>query len=40
MGLKTIAEWVDNEATLQVLQEIGIDYVQGYFIDHPEQIDL
>lgn len=39
MGLKTIAEWVDNEATLQVLQEIGIDYVQGYFIDQPEQID-
>ncbi|HEY9738619.1 MAG TPA: EAL domain-containing protein [Trichocoleus sp.] len=39
MGLKTIAEWVDNESTLQILQQIGIDYVQGYFIDQPQPLD-
>ncbi|MBD2257414.1 EAL domain-containing protein [Pseudanabaena sp. FACHB-2040] len=39
MGLKTIAEWVDNEATLNTLRGIGIDYVQGYFIDQPQSIE-
>ncbi|HEY9761899.1 MAG TPA: EAL domain-containing protein [Trichocoleus sp.] len=38
MGLKTIAEWVDNEPTLMTLQEIGIDYVQGYCIDQPQPL--
>jgi diguanylate cyclase (GGDEF)-like protein/PAS domain S-box-containing protein len=38
MGLKTIAEWVDTEATLNTLRGIGIDYVQGYFIDQPQSI--
>lgn len=39
MGLRTIAEWVDNDATLQALQQIGIDYVQGYFIDQPQPLN-
>lgn len=30
--IRIIAEWVENEACLQKLDEIGIDYVQGYFI--------
>lgn len=38
MQLKTIAEHVENEETLQVLQEIGIDYVQGYHMGRPEAI--
>lgn len=40
MGLKTIAEWVDTPAALSALQEIGVDYVQGYLIDYPQPIGL
>ncbi|MEW6573348.1 MAG: EAL domain-containing protein [Bacillota bacterium] len=35
LGKKTIAEWVENEATLKVVQEIGIEYAQGYYLDKP-----
>jgi EAL domain-containing protein (putative c-di-GMP-specific phosphodiesterase class I) len=26
---------VENEATLKVVQEIGIEYAQGYYLDKP-----
>ncbi len=35
MKLKTVAEYVENEAILQLLQELGVDYVQGYGVDAP-----
>ena len=39
MDLKTIAEHVESEAILKVLEEIGIDYVQGYHLGRPEAIN-
>jgi diguanylate cyclase (GGDEF)-like protein/PAS domain S-box-containing protein len=36
MGLGTIAEWVENEATYELLREMGVDFVQGYFVHRPE----
>ncbi len=35
MGKKTIAEFVENEAILEKLREIGVDYAQGYGIGRP-----
>ncbi|ANB01677.1 EAL domain-containing protein [Ectothiorhodospira sp. BSL-9] len=35
MGKQTIAEFVESEAILQVLREMGVDYVQGHHIGHP-----
>lgn len=35
MGIKTVCEFVENEAVLDVLREIGIDYAQGYHFGHP-----
>ena len=35
MGKKTIAEYVENEAILNQLEEIGVDYAQGYGIEKP-----
>lgn len=35
MGKKTIAEFVYNEDTLQVLQDIDVDYVQGNLLGEP-----
>jgi diguanylate cyclase (GGDEF)-like protein/PAS domain S-box-containing protein len=31
----TVAEFVENAATLQVLRECGVDFAQGYFISRP-----
>lgn len=35
LGLKTIAEYVENDEIRQVLNEIGVDYGQGYGIHKP-----
>ena len=37
-GLKVIAEWVEDEAILQRLADMGIDFAQGYAIDRPSLI--
>ncbi|UYO93661.1 putative bifunctional diguanylate cyclase/phosphodiesterase [Pollutimonas sp. M17] len=32
LGMKSIAEWVEDGATMQALQDMGVDYVQGYIV--------
>jgi len=32
LGMKVIAEWVEDHETLQTLTEIGVDYAQGFVI--------
>lgn len=39
MGLKTIAEFVQNEAILEKLEQMGVDYAQGYYISHPRPLE-
>ena len=39
MGKQTIAEYVENDAVLERLKEIGVDYVQGYHIDKPTRLE-
>ena len=36
MGLKIVAEFVENAAILAELQGLGVDYAQGYYIGQPE----
>jgi EAL domain-containing protein (putative c-di-GMP-specific phosphodiesterase class I) len=38
MGKRTIAEFVENEATLDALKDIGIDYAQGFGIKRPNPV--
>ena len=35
-GKKTIAEEVENEATLNKLKEIGVDFIQGSLVEEPK----
>ena len=35
LGLKTVAEYVESAATLKLLVDMGIDYVQGFYIGRP-----
>ncbi|MBD3653807.1 EAL domain-containing protein [Kangiella sp.] len=38
LGIKTIAEFVENEQVLDKIKEMGFDYGQGYHIDKPKLI--
>nr|MDP2192607.1 EAL domain-containing protein [Rhodoferax sp.] len=41
LGMKVIAEWAEDNATVQTLTEIGVDYVQGYAVarsQHPDKM--
>jgi EAL domain-containing protein (putative c-di-GMP-specific phosphodiesterase class I)/PAS domain-containing protein len=38
LGMRTIAEFVEDEQTLHKLREIGVDYAQGFGIDRPGPI--
>ena len=40
MGLKTVAEYVESEEILKLLQVMNIDYAQGYYIQKPTRVDL
>jgi len=39
MGLKTVAEYVESDATRAMLREIGVDYVQGNGVHCPEPLE-
>jgi EAL domain-containing protein (putative c-di-GMP-specific phosphodiesterase class I) len=39
MGLKVVAEGVENEETLALLKGWGCDLAQGYFISRPLPAD-
>jgi len=39
LNKKTVVEFVENQQALDVLTEIGVDYVQGYYIGRPELVD-
>lgn len=39
MGMKTIAEFVENEEIFKLLENIGVNYGQGYWISKPEPIN-
>jgi len=39
LGMKTIAEWAEDLAAVEVLATVGVDYVQGYAIARPQHPD-
>lgn len=39
MGKKTIAEFVEDDATFALLRNMGVDYAQGYAIGYPVPIE-
>ncbi|MGV3741405.1 MAG: EAL domain-containing protein [Burkholderiaceae bacterium] len=40
MGIKTVAEFVEDDATLEKLKEIKVDFAQGYGIGMPEALKV
>jgi diguanylate cyclase (GGDEF)-like protein len=39
MGLRTVAEFAETDATIDWLRELGLDHAQGYAIARPQPID-
>lgn len=39
MSLKTVAEYVEQDDTLALIRNLGIDYAQGYFISLPQPLE-
>ncbi|REE07457.1 diguanylate cyclase/phosphodiesterase [Paraburkholderia sp. BL27I4N3] len=37
LGMRSIAEWVEDLETLRALNELGVDYVQGFVIAKPQE---
>lgn len=37
LGKKTVAEFVEDQETLKMLEDFGVDFVQGYLIGKPQQ---
>ena len=37
-GIRTVAEFVQDEATLRLLRELGVDYAQGFLIGRPAPV--
>lgn len=38
LGMETVAEYVENQDTLSVITEIGVDYAQGTALSNPEPL--
>lgn len=38
MGLETVAEYVQDRATLELLQKLGVTWAQGYLLGEPEPL--
>ena len=38
LGMRTVAESVEDAATLSCITELGLDYAQGYFVAEPEAL--
>ncbi|GLY97381.1 EAL domain-containing protein [Actinoplanes sp. NBRC 103695] len=38
-GIHTVAEFVQDEPTLRLLRELGVDFVQGYHVGHPSPLE-
>jgi len=37
LGMRSIAEWVEDVETFRALQELGVDYVQGFGVARPQE---
>lgn len=40
MGVRTVAEYVENAQTLEMLRALGVDYAQGYYIHSPQPLEV
>jgi EAL domain-containing protein (putative c-di-GMP-specific phosphodiesterase class I) len=40
MGLKTVAEFVEDPTVRDLLRDMNVDFGQGFLLHRPESLDL
>jgi len=40
LKIRTVAEYVENEHVLDAINQVGVDFVQGYYVGMPEPLDV
>ncbi|MCW9023284.1 MAG: EAL domain-containing protein [Gammaproteobacteria bacterium] len=40
LGMKTVAEFVEDLETVKLLKKCGVDYIQGYYITKPYELSM
>jgi len=40
LEIKTVAEFVFDEAIFKMVKDLGVDYAQGYFLGKPQELEL
>jgi EAL domain-containing protein (putative c-di-GMP-specific phosphodiesterase class I) len=40
LGILTAAEYVQDDATLELLRAYGLDFAQGFYVGEPEELVL
>ncbi len=38
LGIKTVAEFVTDEKTMEMVRDLGVDFAQGYHLGKPEPV--
>jgi len=38
-NIKTVAEYIENEAIYEIVKRLGVDYSQGYYFGKPESVE-
>lgn len=38
LGIETVAEFIEDEETLEMVRELGVDYAQGFHLGKPEPV--
>ena len=38
LGIKTVAEFVGDQATMDIVRELGVDFAQGYHLGRPQPV--
>ncbi|BDY12106.1 GGDEF domain-containing phosphodiesterase [Hydrogenimonas cancrithermarum] len=39
LGVKTVAEFISNEMIYETVERLGVDIIQGYYIDEPKPLE-
>ena len=39
-GIQTVAERIEDANTMAVVWQLGVQYIQGYFVHAPEEVVL
>jgi Amt family ammonium transporter len=39
LGIRTVAEYVEDAQSLEILRSLGVDFAQGYHLGRPEPLE-